>query len=213
MNTNEKFRLLRPMPAINGRSNTHMDIKGGELGSRKVYFVWFFYCLAGLLLAIFSPTDVISSNSAIKQFSDFVSERIPSIGKLSSVSSFPEVTALYLSFMWAMHPLVVVFTVICYRPIQKQITWARCFLTLMLGYPLFLFAIYIFVYFPGDVSLESASTYTAGRGKAGLTMISTIRLMLGLVGGLVFTTALMIQYVIIFGFPWLLIKKLKRPKL
>lgn len=66
----------------------------------------------GLLAPYIIPEAILDGWSQIYRFASFMSMAIPSIDHLSKLSSFPQLTRLYLSIMWATVPLQIAVFVI-----------------------------------------------------------------------------------------------------
>jgi hypothetical protein len=75
----------------------------------SAYVVLILWC-AGLMAALFSPTDVLDKSKALKIFVDAVLSWINPRGNLGSRSNFPQITQLYYALVaWAIPFFVVIF--------------------------------------------------------------------------------------------------------
>lgn len=180
--------------------------------NKNVYLLWIFYAFIGGALVMLVPSGTISDNLVLNKFVNSMSRLIPSIYKLISISNFPVITGVYLSVMWSLFPIVGLYTLFNFRLEPKKVSALYFSFISVIGLPMLIFAFYFFIFLPGDLTIEAASTYTSGRGKAVLTLISSFRIMLCIFGGVVFVTLLMFQYVILIGYPWMFFNLFLRDK-
>lgn len=60
--------------------------------------------LAGALIAIFAPADILSAVPSLKAFANLVNNIFPVVGNFASRSKFPQISELYFAFMMCFLP-------------------------------------------------------------------------------------------------------------
>jgi hypothetical protein len=151
----------------------------------------FIHLALGCLLAFLTPEDILTTNTTFKGFADWMSSIVPSINSISSISSFPEVTKFFFSMMWFCTPIVAgAYFYTKYWPLSRGWTvpksravWSfKNTFFMVFGIIMMWFIVYKLLthtgFKPADI------TYTGGRGKAFLTMLSQNRFALAMVGTL-----------------------------
>jgi hypothetical protein len=151
----------------------------------------FIHLALGCLLALLTPEDILTTNTAFKEFADWMSSIVPSINSISSISSFPEVTKFFFSMMWFCMPLVAAaYFYTKYWPFFKgwavpvsRVAWSFKNILLAIVFSLMCWVIVYKLltetgFKPADI------TYVGGRGKAFLTLLSQNRFALAMVGTL-----------------------------
>lgn len=179
-----------------------------ESGNRSVYALWIVYVVTGIFVALGLPEGVGSPSTSLGLFADQVAKVIPSIGRLSAVSEFPETTKVYCAVMWSLQPFVLAYTAIRWRitpPIQSL---GRVLAVGVLSLPVLMLFIYVSLTLPGELVTKIDGTFSRGHGAALFTLISSSRLMLGMLGGIYFVVLIYVQWGILLGYPRAIIQSI-----
>lgn len=157
----------------------------GVLGTRwnAALRLYLWFAVLGIILALLTPTKILSMLPPLKGLTSFMTSIVPSIDRVTAVSSFPEVTKLYFSLMWIALPAA---TVIVMLRAPALPVWHFSFSQWaggILFFPL-LFLLLVYVPFTGIGIEPEVLSYTSGRGKAFLTLMSQYRAGLAVIGTL-----------------------------
>ncbi|HQS56804.1 MAG: hypothetical protein B7Y56_02465 [Gallionellales bacterium 35-53-114] len=165
------------------------SIESEPRSSAKDYYrraIW--YPLIGLFVVMFIPESFVSDSLILKKLIGQAGYWIPAINNLSAVSDFPYLSGLYMTVMWALLPLSVLWWLV-YLPMSApsrsidSIWWLLgAFAMLILFLALLATLIYWFPYHP----YEKAKSLSTGRSGIFLGLISYYRLGPGLFLGAVF---------------------------
>ncbi len=75
-------------------------ISGGALVVGVVLF--------GLFLVISLPDNILTHSTLFQRYTDVMASLVPTIDQITNISTFPQVTRLFLSVMWTLVPVVTV---------------------------------------------------------------------------------------------------------
>ncbi|OYY93345.1 MAG: hypothetical protein B7Y41_11230 [Hydrogenophilales bacterium 28-61-23] len=156
-----------------------MTREQNKLGFRELAPVWGWYLPGSLCLALLSPVDILTSNPWLAYLVDSVARHIPTIGSLSAVSSFPEVTRLVGVYLWLGFPVILVQGYSIARPMTGNWPW-KVWLLALVGAPAALAVLYHLTFFMSASPPMEHVIHPVGRGRAGLAFISRNRIGLGL---------------------------------
>ncbi len=149
----------------------------------------FIYIAIGFTLALM-PADVLTKFPLLQSFANSMAALVPSIDPISRISSFPEVTKLFFAVMWFLMPWAAAgyystkfwpqFRGWQLAKIPVGGWTAKSILVNVIGLPIMWLLVYKTWTETGFKPVDI--TYTGGRGRAFLTLMSEYRLMLGLIG-------------------------------
>ncbi len=109
-----------------------------------------------LLVAWFSPTNVLSRSHVLTSYVEIVTQLVPTIANRAALSSFPEITKLVLSVLWTIVPFQIVYTCVFLNFWTIETVKARpvFFVSaiLLLLLPLTLYSMFFYDPMPSDLN-------------------------------------------------------------
>lgn len=163
--------------------------------------VFYFWLVAGTVIALIIPATILSDWKIIKDFTDFMSTLVPAINRATKVSDMPEVTRFYISFMWVLFP-VMVLTFLFYMENSMEFNY---FITKINGFKFFfaatlgsclMAALTYLLLWEGYIFFDDQSQidYAAGYGKKKIAeyffeSINYSRLSIGIIFSIFFVSA------------------------
>lgn len=190
---------------MNGSNRINSSIgrskESRECRNQSVYVLWIAYVITGIFVALGLPESVVSTSAPLGVFADQMAKLIPSIGRLSSVSEFPETTKAYCAVMWSLQPFVLAYTAIRWRITPPMQPLGKVLAVGFVSLPVLVLFIYVSLMLPGELVTKIDGTFSRGHGAALFTLISSSRLMLGALGGIYFVVLIYVQWGIFLGYP------------
>lgn len=147
-----------------------------------------------MLISLLASTDVLTMQPGLQKFTSLCREMIPAIDRLAAVSSFPEVTQLVLSVLWALVPvqIAILVTLNGFAPKLDLIKEKPFYTAFLCVVALIMLAIctFLFEITPSDLEGGLLSDWV-------LRSVSTSRIGLG-IGASIYTAGVAIGIVCLF---------------
>jgi hypothetical protein len=150
---------------------------------KMIVFPLYTYLSFGFLLAILLPENILLKSSFLLDLVDLVKQFVPSVNSLASISDFPQVTLVFFSLMWVASPFVLLqITFLNKLKDRSAIIKKNVPLLVLLMLAFFILNIISYKLISETGFNVSDLSFSAGRGSAYINLISTNRIMLGVLG-------------------------------
>ncbi len=104
------MQYTKPDP-VSVLKSAKLDASDSDIWRKKAWIAiklslsWYF--LLGLAIAMLTPEQILRGSSLVHFVSNTIALIVPAMPKFIAISTFPEVTALYLAAMWIILPIPV----------------------------------------------------------------------------------------------------------